>query len=111
MDISKFAENLHTTISLIKSPTSLYHSPKTHIVLLTPPPVNRAQLSPILKKERNNDRTKAYAEAVKTVGEETGVHVLDVWTAFWERGGEKEEGLEPLLSDGLHLTGEGYKVC
>lgn len=79
-------------------------------MLITPPPVNTFQLNPILKKERNNESTKAYAEAVKTVGEETQVTVLDIWSAFWKWSGEKEEGLAPLLTDGLHLTGEGYKV-
>jgi lysophospholipase L1-like esterase len=110
VEISKFAENLYTTISLITSPTSPYYSPETIVYILIPPPVNPAQLSDVLKSERSNVNTKKYAEMVKRVGDETGVSVIDVWTSFWEKGGEKEEGLAPFLSDGLHLTGEGYKV-
>ena len=108
--LPKFAENIHTNISLLTSPTSPYYSPHTYILLLTPPPVNPHQLNPILRRERNNESTRAYKECVERVGEETGVGVLDVWGAFWEKAGESEEGLEPFLSDGLHLTGEGYKV-
>ena len=54
--------------------------------------------------------TRAYADAVREVAAEEGVHVVDVWSAIWKKAGEKEEGLAEYLSDGLHLTANGYKV-
>lgn len=111
VDISKFAENLHTTISLVTSPTSPYYSPDTRVVLITPPPVYVHQRPGQPWDDRNNVNTKAYADQVIRVGEETGVPVVDVWTKFWEYADGKEEKLKPLLTDGLHLTSDGYSVC
>ncbi|KAF8295430.1 SGNH hydrolase [Clavulina sp. PMI_390] len=115
VDIEKYAENLHTTISFVTSPTSPYHSPSTRIILITPPPVNPKQRGTAPGHEpgstwdtRNNAQTKAYAEAVKRVGNECDVPVVDAWALFWAYASENEENLTPLLSDGLHLTAEGY---
>lgn len=110
VDISKYAENLHTTISLVQSPTSPYYSPNTRVVLITPPPIFVNQRPGEPWDTRNNVNTKAYADQVLRVGEETGVPVLDAWSLFWKYAGEEEERLRPLLSDGLHLSSNGYKV-
>lgn len=73
---------------------------------------------------RTVQSTRAYAEAVSgVVGELNGgeggdaggdghdvVGFVDVWGAVWKAAGEKEEGLRPLFSDGLHFTAAGYSV-
>ena len=60
-------------------------------MLLTAPPIDTIQRGaelaardPPLALDRHFDVTKAYAEAVKKVGEEAGVPVVDVWTILWE---------------------------
>ena len=50
-----------------------------------------------------------YAEAAKEVAKEAGVYAVDTWTAITQAA-EREGGLSKYLSDGLHLSGEGYKV-
>ena len=110
VDIAKYAENLHTTISMVTSPTSPYYSPHTRIILITPPPVNPNQQPEAPWATRNNVSTKAYARQMLRVGEETGVEVVDAWELFWAKADGKEEWLTPYLSDGLHLTAAGYEV-
>ncbi|KAF9507774.1 hypothetical protein BS47DRAFT_277948 [Hydnum rufescens UP504] len=107
VDILHYIDNIHMAVSLVKSSTSPYYSPKTRIILMTPPPVNVAQRP---DEERSNERTKAYGVALRQLGEELEVPVFDVWTAISDRAGDKEDGLVPFLSDGLHLTAEGYKI-
>ncbi|KAF8305045.1 SGNH hydrolase [Clavulina sp. PMI_390] len=115
VDVEKYAENLHTTVSLVTSPTSPYHSPSTRILLITPPPVNPKQRGSFPGQEpgstwdsRNNVQTKAYAEAVRRVGSECDIPVVDVWTLLWKYADGDEEKLAPLLFDGLHLNEKGY---
>ncbi|KDR81821.1 hypothetical protein GALMADRAFT_240048 [Galerina marginata CBS 339.88] len=115
--LPKFSANLKHMVSLIKSPTSQYYSPSTRIILISPPPVNtlvrRADLearNPPLKLDREFEVTRAYAEAAQKVAKEEGVGYVDVWTALWEAAGKEEKGLEKVLSDGLHLNAEGYRV-
>jgi len=110
VDISKYAENLYTTISMITSSTSPYYSPCTRIFLITPPPVNPNQRPEEPWTTRNNENTKAYAQQVLRVGEETGVDVVDAWELLWTKAHGKEDRLVPYLSDGLHLTATGYEV-
>lgn len=95
-------------ISLVTSPTSPYYSPNTRVILITPPPVNRAQRPE--DTTRDNVNSRAYARQVVRVGEEVDVPVVDAWTLFWDWAEEKEEALAPLLADGLHLSPQGYKV-
>jgi len=104
----QYLENIHTMASMIRSPTSPYYSPRTRIILLTPPPVNPSQSPQGLN--RTPEHARKYADGVKSIGEELDLPVVDVWSLFWGKAGEQEEGLMPLLSDGLHLTKEGYKV-
>lgn len=100
---------------MIKSPSSEHYSPETQILLITPPPVNTYQRGadlasrvPPLALDREFDITKAYADAVKDVGQSEGVLVLDVWTAIFEAAGRDEKQLENFLEDGLHLNAAGY---
>ena len=102
---------------MVKSPSSEYYSPKTRILLISPPPVNTYQRGAALASRdppRACDRefrfTKLYADAVVETASETGVAVADVWTVVWEAAGKEEQALGAYLSDGLHLNARGYEV-
>lgn len=73
-----------------------------------------ASRSPPQALDRLFDTTKAYADAVKTVGdsyaEDANVAVLDIWTDLWEAAGKDERALSRYLLDGLHLNADGYEV-
>jgi hypothetical protein len=93
---------------MVKSPTSAYYSPETRIILITPPPVNTKQWD---STSRAFETTRLYAGAVREVGEKENVPVADVWTKIFDAAGRSEEACEKYLSDGLHLTSDGYNVC
>ncbi|KAG9232864.1 GDSL Lipase/Acylhydrolase family protein-like protein [Amylocarpus encephaloides] len=105
------------------------HSP--NVVLITPPPIEETLMcetdvniaSGKLELGQHAVDAKAYAQAVKETGIITGVPVVDIWGKFMEMAGWKEGQPLPgtkslgkngvlvrLLSDGLHLTPEGYNV-
>lgn len=102
---------------MVRSPSSEYYSPKTRIMLISPPPVNTYQRGAELASRdppRSCDRefgvTKLYAEAVVNTAQEEGAAVADVWTAVWEAAGKDERALSGYLLDGLHLNAKGYEV-
>ena len=102
---------------MVRSPASEYHSPKTRILLISPPPVNTYQRGADLasrnsprKCDREFEFTKLYAEAVVKVAQEEGVAAADVWSAVWEAVGNDEQALREYLLDGLHLNAKGYEV-
>ncbi|GAA5854754.1 hypothetical protein JCM5353_007618 [Sporobolomyces roseus] len=114
--LDDFKANLLTILDLVRSPSSPYYSPSTVPVLITPPPVdsnvrNNELTSRIPPRvpDRDSEMTRLYAEAVKQVGQEQKVHVVDVWTAI-DTKAKEAGGLAKYLSDGLHLTAEGYEV-
>ncbi|GAA5845958.1 hypothetical protein JCM11251_002951 [Rhodosporidiobolus azoricus] len=116
--LERFKENLNTIYTLVHSPSSPYHSPSTQLVYLTPPPVDAesrnselASRKPPRVPDRDAERTRQFAEAVKEVAKERGVPSVDVWSAVMKEAEEKDGGkLDRLLGDGLHLTPDGYKV-
>ncbi|RMJ27916.1 hypothetical protein PHISP_01184 [Aspergillus sp. HF37] len=119
-----FKTNLKT---IIQHPATQAQTPR--ILLLTPTPINEYQVEGFdaskgnAHPSRTASHTRQYADAVREVGGELGVAVVDLWGAFmrvagWDEGkpldGSKEvpenEKLAGLLTDGLHLTAEGYRV-
>ncbi|GAA5994136.1 hypothetical protein JCM11641_003833, partial [Rhodosporidiobolus odoratus] len=114
--IDDYTSNLREIISLIRSPTSPYHSPSASLILITPPPIYppdwaivRASRGLPDRPDREQSNTKAYAEAVKRLGEEEGVPVVDAYSAIWDAAGGKEGNLKPFFTDGLHLKVKGYE--
>jgi isoamyl acetate esterase len=105
------------------------HSHSTKLLFITPPPVNEHQFTDT-PLQRTAPHTRLYATACASVATELSIPVVDVWTAFMTRAGwsptsdadeknsplpgsreaPRNEVLEGLLSDGLHLTEEGYRV-
>ena len=108
--LPKFSANLTYFIQALKSPGSEYYSPRTRIILITPPPINTYQRSadlqsrnPPIPLDRDFEVTRQYAEAVKDVGKKEGVPVVDVWTKLYDAVGRDERKLEKFMDDGLHL--------
>ncbi|EMG46763.1 IAH1 Isoamyl acetate-hydrolyzing esterase [Candida maltosa Xu316] len=79
------------------------------------------------KDPNNNQRLYEYSEAAKEVAKKHNVPFIDLWNIFREtKGWTKEElfevsiakdnwsigedGLKTFLSDGIHFTGESYKI-
>lgn len=117
MPLETYKANLSELIRLVQDPSSPWYSPDTHILFLTPPPVNTPQWrarqesqEPPEQLDRDNDGARKYAEAMKEVGAKSGVPVIDLWTTFWDKCGHVEERLDEWLYDGLHLNEKGYAV-
>ncbi|KAJ6547400.1 GDSL Lipase/Acylhydrolase [Mycena capillaripes] len=115
--LPKFIDNIKHMVHLVQSTESPYYSATTKIVLITPPPINSHQRKadlysrePPQELDRLFGTTKKYAEGVKEAAAASKVAVVDVWTSIWEAAGENEEALSKYLSDGLHLTRDGYTV-
>ncbi|EIN07808.1 SGNH hydrolase [Punctularia strigosozonata HHB-11173 SS5] len=115
--LPEFMANLKELATMVKDPESEYYSPDTHVLFITPPPVNThqrfADLStrgPAKELDRSFEQTKTYAKAVKEVGYSLQAPVVDVWTELWNAAGQKEEALSAYLTDGLHLNGAGYDI-
>ncbi|KAJ3568880.1 hypothetical protein NP233_g5425 [Leucocoprinus birnbaumii] len=114
--IERFKENVVRMVEMVKSPESDYYSPWTRVILLTPPPVNTHQRgadlqsrNPPLALDRLFETTEAYAEAVREIGVDQGVAVVDVWKLLWDAAAHNEASLDRYLTDGLHLNGAGYE--
>ncbi|EPQ58092.1 SGNH hydrolase [Gloeophyllum trabeum ATCC 11539] len=115
VSLSAVQSNLRRLVNMVKSPESPYYSPSTRVVLITPPPVNTHQWAefqqsqdPPREQDRDNDKARQYADAVKEVGAMDGIPVVDVYTPLWEAAGQNERTLSKYLSDGLHLNADGY---
>lgn len=115
--LERFKKNLVKMIQMVESPESDYYSPRTRVILLTPPPVNTHQRladlqsrNPPLELDRLFETTKAYAEAVQEIGSQHGVAVVDVWKLLWDAATHEEASLDRYLTDGLHLNGAGYEI-
>ncbi|GAA5990115.1 hypothetical protein JCM11641_007072 [Rhodosporidiobolus odoratus] len=115
LTLKRFKDNLREIASVVTSPTSPYHSPHTQLLFLTPPPVDAdtrnaelASRNPPRVPDRDAGRTREFAKGVEEVASDLAVPVVDTWTAI--DAAAQENGLERYLSDGLHLTPEGYGV-
>ncbi|CAE6472106.1 unnamed protein product [Rhizoctonia solani] len=115
--LPKFKENLNQLIDVPTSSSSPWYSPTTRIILITAPPINSTQRGkelasrdPPIAPDRTHETTKSYAQAVIDVGSSRGIPVIDLWTALWKEAGEVEQGLEPLLPDGLHCNEKSYAI-
>ncbi|KAH7102210.1 GDSL Lipase/Acylhydrolase [Auriculariales sp. MPI-PUGE-AT-0066] len=117
--LPKFRDNLRKFVGILRLESSEYYHPKelTKIFLISPPPVDEAartadlaKRDPPLAPDREFDNTKRYAEAVKEVGLELEVPVIDAWTGIWEAAEQNVENLKNFLPDGLHLNTTSYEI-
>lgn len=122
---------------ILTHPNIQAHAPK--IILVTPPPLNGFHLGELEREStpgaptsRQARTTAQYVDAARRVANAVpGVVLVDLWTALMDRaiqrtpgwdmwtrsllGDEQDQNsqqayLRELLTDGLHLTGEGYRV-
>ncbi|KAK4546534.1 hypothetical protein LTR36_001751 [Oleoguttula mirabilis] len=129
--LAEYKSNLR---HIIEHPAVQVHEGVKIILVTTPPIDERKALRadqekyPTLAMQRVLRRTAAntalYAQAARDLGEELGVPVLDIWSAMVARAGHSRhdpitpgsmeapvnDTLQSYLHDGLHFTGEGYKV-
>jgi lysophospholipase L1-like esterase len=129
--LSEYRRNIN---AIVNHPSIQAHKPHK-ILLVTPPPINEVHLEELLAEgqplSRHQSVTALYAQAIREVAEETKdkqVVLVDLWSAMMrEARSSKLDGLEEevllgskhagdneclrnLLSDGLHMTGAGYKL-
>mmetsp|Transcript_26388 Transcript_26388/g.50125 ORF Transcript_26388/g.50125 Transcript_26388/m.50125 type:complete len:251 (+) Transcript_26388:70-822(+) len=114
--IKEFKKNLKKIIMHIRG---LEQSDKAHptcsITLITPPPIDHDRWqqhrvdnfvpTPPSTRNRCNERTRLYAEAVVQVGIETNTQTIDLYTK-WSASHQWQDYLE----DGLHLNPLGNKM-
>ncbi|BGP53680.1 isoamyl acetate-hydrolyzing esterase [Rhodotorula sphaerocarpa] len=116
LTIEQFKANLNTILDLLRRPDSPYYSPRTQLLLITPPPVDAntrnadlANRHPPRQPDRDSERTRRFAEAVKEVALASKLPVLDAWGLI-DQAAARDGGLDKYLNDGLHLTADGYQV-
>jgi isoamyl acetate esterase len=73
--------------------------------LVAPPPFD-----PTTREDRKFEVTRQYAEAVKQVGTDQSVPVVDAFEDIWKAASEDLGRLGNFFFDGLHLNEAGYKV-
>ena len=129
--IDQYKENLG---KIIHHPSIEAHKPK--ILLVTPPPLDELKHGRLNKKEgfkasiRQHAVSAAYSEKAREVARENpGVVLIDLWQALMDKAIEmtpgdyqsggpwlgspengKSGGLDTLLPDGLHMSGDAYRV-
>ncbi|EXL40244.1 hypothetical protein FOCG_17234 [Fusarium oxysporum f. sp. radicis-lycopersici 26381] len=97
---------------------------KTKVLLVTPSPVEEYRL-PHDGKGRA-DRVAMYADAIRDIGKQENVPVVDLWTAMMRTANWKDDAVDGILPgssrtvpsmelgrlfyDGLHLNQEGYGI-
>ena len=131
MPLEEYKENLRA----IATHPTVQAQENIRIVLITPTPVDermllqadaeKYQLGPMLR--RTATTTARYAQAVRSLGSELSISVLDVWTLMMALAGYVDQAseseallgskdapqndvLQSFLRDGLHLTRTGYEV-
>lgn len=131
LPIDEYKANLG---KIVNHPSIKAHGPK--IILVTPPPLDEIKHETIDRSrglegpQREHAISAAYSEKAREVARENpGVVLVDLWQAImdkaidmtpadYEYGGPwlgspengKSGGLDTLLPDGLHLSGDGYRV-
>ncbi|CAO3671210.1 unnamed protein product [Rhizopus stolonifer] len=113
--IERYISNTKSMIYMLRNPESEFHNPQVRLILITPPPL----YEPLWKKrceesggelDRTNENAKAYAEAIKQVGQELDVIVVDLWSRVMDASEKIGQELSYFLSDGLHLNAKGYEI-
>ncbi|KAJ2615329.1 isoamyl acetate-hydrolyzing esterase [Coemansia sp. RSA 1365] len=124
--LNEFSDNLRQMVSLLHDPSSVYYSPDTRILFITPPPIGDRMWEEDSKlhrrkADRKNAVTKKYADAVITVAKELDLPYVDIWTAIEsavhnstdstpEAANSLDDGYKKYLNDGLHLTDKGNEL-
>lgn len=129
--LEQYTENLR---AIVTHPYVRAHDPT--VLLVTPPPLDEIRIAVVDRQNcqphqsRHSQISASYSEAARRVAHETpGVVLVDLWKAVMDVAITKTPGfdassggllgshqsgqrghLERLLPDGLHLSGESYKI-
>mmetsp|Transcript_19800 Transcript_19800/g.48447 ORF Transcript_19800/g.48447 Transcript_19800/m.48447 type:complete len:263 (-) Transcript_19800:229-1017(-) len=106
--LQRYKENLTKIVEFVRS----VYPNSTRIVLIAPPPVDREQRLGFQKTmykekatgvlEREDERTKLYAEACEDIATSQGIPCVNLWSLMTKTGNIKK-----YLSDGLHFSSDG----
>ena len=130
ISLEQYKENLK---AIVKHPVvDAQRKCGMRVILITPPPIDerltiaadKVKYPGITVIRRTADNTARYAQVCRDVGAELDVPVLDIWTSILAQTGWASNTTVPLpglrtvenaalatyLHDGLHFTGEAYKV-
>lgn len=115
--LERYKNNLKWLIQAIRSPDSEYYAPWTRIILITAPAIDEsvrtadfARRTPPEPAPLTAANTLLYVEAARDVAATEKVPLVDAWSLISNAAEKTEGGLRALLSDGLHLTRDGYQV-
>ncbi|KAG0166516.1 hypothetical protein DFQ28_007190 [Apophysomyces sp. BC1034] len=113
--LDRFKKNLNMLLDLVLSPDSRFYNPKARVMLITPPPLNEPQWQRRCEENgealnRTAESARVYADAVREVGRDCEVVVVDLWTKIMDRCELERRDLSDFLFDGLHLNGNGNQV-
>lgn len=129
--IEQYKQNLG---SIISHPHVKAHKPK--ILLVTPPPLDELKTTKLdmanghPRSTRSSKTSASYSEVAREVAREnTDVTLIDLWRAIMDKAismsphdykpdgpwlgcpeNGKPGGLDELLPDGLHMSGDAYRV-
>ncbi|KAJ6437468.1 mitochondrial peroxiredoxin PRX1 [Purpureocillium lavendulum] len=112
--VERFAENLIFMVETTRA------AGIERIVIVGLGPIDDQRL-PAQPADKRSVRNMRYSKAAKTISEQVGVPFVDLWHSFllsigWEAGrpvpGQDggSQGLETLLTDGVHFSGKGYRI-
>lgn len=129
--LAEYKDNLR---ALLTHPNVVAHQ-GVRLILITPPPVDERMCLESAKAAdptfpdvvtRKASTTGQYASAVRQLGHELGIPVVDIWSALIDRAGgnaaddqslpigsfecPRNEALQKFFTDGLHLAPSGYEV-
>ncbi|KAJ2798512.1 isoamyl acetate-hydrolyzing esterase [Coemansia helicoidea] len=83
--LEDFRANIRRLVALLRDPASAHYSPKTRILLITPPAVGDRMMDELARRDGRhpgwrNAVTKHYAQAVMEAAEEAKLPAIDLWT-------------------------------
>jgi lysophospholipase L1-like esterase len=103
--LARYQDNLRELVNMVKSSKSRFYSPKTRVLLVTPPPLEEEKWNFFCSSKKNgpgyrtSHLTQKYAEACVKVGKSLKVPVLDLHTLILEKAGlAPESSLSGLIS-------------
>ncbi|XP_071722627.1 GDSL esterase/lipase CPRD49-like [Rutidosis leptorrhynchoides] len=100
--LTEYVENMRKIAIHLKS-----LSEKTHVIFLTAPPVNEAQLLQVLGIDgRKNELCQKYADACERLCQEMGIKAINLCNAFKKQ----EDWSTTCFTDGMHLSPAGSKI-
>uniref|UniRef100_A0A1J3GUJ2 GDSL esterase/lipase n=1 Tax=Noccaea caerulescens TaxID=107243 RepID=A0A1J3GUJ2_NOCCA len=102
--LSEFTENMRKIGEHLLS-----LSDKTHVLFLTPPPVNEKQIQAVCGvtiSGRSNERCRPYAEALLNLCREINVKGIDLMTVIQQ----EDDYLNTCFTDGVHLTAKASEI-